>query len=213
MVGVLRDGYRVPFHHLPPVSLVPRELSSSAPGTDRVLALQEEVNKMLLKGAMELMEQPGPGFYSRFFLVEKVMRGWSPVIDLPSLNNFITITKFRMKTVASVLGQSAKWASVLNRSSGRLFSDPGPLGVSPVYAFASRVLSTSSRRCASACPQLRRSSESSLWFRRGSIGGACAFSTTLTTGWGLRSQRTFYDIRTFFSSCALISGLWSTGRS
>ena len=88
-VGVLGDGYRVPFHHLPPVSLVPMELSPSASGTVRALALQEEVNKMFLEGAVE---QLGPGFYSCLFLVEKVMGGWRPVIDLSSLNNFVTIT-------------------------------------------------------------------------------------------------------------------------
>ena len=104
MVGVFQDGYRVPFHNLPPVLLVPKELSSSGLGTVHVLALQEEVNKMLLKGAVELVEQPGPGFYSRLFLVEKMTGGLRPVIDLLSLNNFVTIMKFKMETIASVLG-------------------------------------------------------------------------------------------------------------
>ena len=59
---------------------------------------------MLLKGAVELMEQPRPRFYSWLFLVEKVTGDWRPVIDLSSLNNFVTITKFKMETVSSVLG-------------------------------------------------------------------------------------------------------------
>ena len=59
---------------------------------------------MLLKGAVEIIQQPGPGFYSCLFLVEKVKGGWRPVIDLSSLNNFVAITKFRIETVTSVLG-------------------------------------------------------------------------------------------------------------
>ena len=33
------------------------------------LALEGEVDRMLDKGAMELVNQPGPGFYSQLFLV------------------------------------------------------------------------------------------------------------------------------------------------
>ena len=102
-VRFLWDVYRVPFHHLPPVSQVPTELSSAAPGTVRALALQEEVNKMVPKGVVEIIQQLRPGFYSHLFLVEKMTRGWRPVIDLSSLNNFVTITKFRMEAISSVL--------------------------------------------------------------------------------------------------------------
>ena len=35
-------------------------------GSARVLALQEEVEKMLQKGALEVVDQPGTGIYSRF---------------------------------------------------------------------------------------------------------------------------------------------------
>ena len=58
---------------------------------------------MLLKGAVEIVEQPGPGFYSGLFIVEKVTGGWRSVIDLSSLNNFVTIMKFRMETATSLL--------------------------------------------------------------------------------------------------------------
>ena len=37
---------------------------------------------MLAKGALEIARDPGPGFYSRLFLVENVSGGWRPVIDL-----------------------------------------------------------------------------------------------------------------------------------
>ena len=58
---------------------------------------------MLAKGALEITRDPGPGFYSRLFLVEKASGGWRPVIDLSHLNGFIQLTRFKMETVASVL--------------------------------------------------------------------------------------------------------------
>ena len=58
---------------------------------------------MLAKGALEIARDPGPGFYSRLFLVEKATGGWRPVIDLSHLNDFVKLTSFKMETVASVL--------------------------------------------------------------------------------------------------------------
>ena len=58
---------------------------------------------MLAKGALEIARDPGTGFYSRLFLVEKATGGWRPVIDLSHLNDFVQLTPFKMETVASVL--------------------------------------------------------------------------------------------------------------
>ena len=58
---------------------------------------------MLAKGALEIARDPGPSFYSCLFLVEKASGGWRPVIDLSHLNEFVQLTRFKMKTVASVL--------------------------------------------------------------------------------------------------------------
>ena len=58
---------------------------------------------MLAKGALEIARDPGPGFYSLLFLVEKATGGWRPVIDLSHLNDFVQLTPFKMETVASVL--------------------------------------------------------------------------------------------------------------
>ena len=58
---------------------------------------------MLTKDALEIVLDPGPGFYSRLFLVEKVMGVWRPVIDLFCLKEFVLHTLFKMETVASVL--------------------------------------------------------------------------------------------------------------
>ena len=58
---------------------------------------------MLAKGSLEIVLDPGPGFYSRLFLVEKATGGWRPVIDISSLNGFVCQTPFNMETAASVL--------------------------------------------------------------------------------------------------------------
>ena len=67
-----------------------------------VLALQVATT-MLLKGLVEPMAQPGPGYYSRLFLQKKVTGDWRPVIGVSALNEYITLTKFRMETVSSVI--------------------------------------------------------------------------------------------------------------
>ena len=58
--------------------------------------------------------------------------GWRPVIDLSALNGFMMLTKFRMETVASVLGLSEEGMGVLDRLQGRLLPDSHPSGLSPV---------------------------------------------------------------------------------
>ena len=105
IVPLLRDGYKVPFEGPPPPPLTdtPVPFRSYHPGSSRALALAQEVSKMLEKGALEVVEDPGLGFYSRLFLVEKATGGWRPVIDLSSLNGFVRQTPFRMETVTSVL--------------------------------------------------------------------------------------------------------------
>ena len=78
---------------------------------------------MLSKDALEIVLDPDPGFYSRLFLVEKVMGGWRPVIDLSHLNEFVRQTPFKMETVASVLlsvREGDFLASIVLKSSRKL---------------------------------------------------------------------------------------------
>ena len=104
MVTVLRDGYRVPFKDSPPpLARTPVSFPTYQAGSPRAQALRQEVEAMLAKGALEIARDPGPGFYSRLFLVEKATGGWRPVIDLSHLNDFVQLTPFKMETVASVL--------------------------------------------------------------------------------------------------------------
>ena len=66
------------------------------------MALVEEVNKLLLKGAVEKIEPEGPGFYSHIFLVPKKNGKLQLIIDLSRLNTFLDIQSFRMETANKV---------------------------------------------------------------------------------------------------------------
>ena len=104
VVTVLRDGYRIPFKDSPPpLARTPVSFPTYRAGSPWAQALRQEVEAMLAKGALEIARDPGPGFYSRLFLVEKATGGWRPVIDLSHLNDFVQLTPFKMETVASVL--------------------------------------------------------------------------------------------------------------
>ena len=104
VVTVLLDGYRVPFKDSPPpLSHTPVSFPTYRAGSPQVQALWQEVEAMLAKGALEIALDPGPGFYSRLFLVEKASGGWRPVMDLSHLNEFVQLTRFKMETVASIL--------------------------------------------------------------------------------------------------------------
>ena len=109
VLAVLRDGYRIPFGDLPtPLARSPVSFPTYRPGSPRAQALHQEVESMILKGALEIVPDPGPSFYSRLFLVEKASGGWRPVIDLSLLNKFVRQTPFKMDTTASVLLSARK---------------------------------------------------------------------------------------------------------
>ena len=72
--------------------------NSNLSSTDESLALVEEVNKLLHKGAVEKIEQEGPGFYSRIFLIPKKNGKLRLIIELSRLNTFLDIQSFRMET-------------------------------------------------------------------------------------------------------------------
>ena len=73
MLSVLRDRYHIPFLDSPPhLSRTPISFPTYRAGSPRSLTLRQEVEKMLSKDALEIVLDPGPGFYSSFSLVEKV---------------------------------------------------------------------------------------------------------------------------------------------
>jgi hypothetical protein len=71
IVRSLREGYRMPFRHPPPVSLVPTINSQYADPLKNSI-LQQAVLDMLAKYAIEPVVDPGsPGFYSDCFWFQR----------------------------------------------------------------------------------------------------------------------------------------------
>ena len=102
VVEALRVGYRIPFDRPPPLSERPLSLPAYSPHSIRGVALNQELQDLLRKGAVEPAPQ-SPGFYSRLFLVKKASGSWRPIIDLSTLNDYITLSRFHMETPRSVL--------------------------------------------------------------------------------------------------------------
>ena len=78
------------------------EFRSYDRGTPKWTALNQEVDALLSKGAIERVDCPSAGYYSRPFVVPKATGGWRPIIDLSQLNVFVQQTQFKMETVSSV---------------------------------------------------------------------------------------------------------------
>ena len=100
VVEALRVGYRIPFDRLPPLSERPLSLPAYSPQSIRGVALTQELQDLLRKGAVEPAPE-SPGFYSRLFLVQKASGSWRPIIDLSTLNDYITSAHFHMETSVS----------------------------------------------------------------------------------------------------------------
>ena len=102
VVEVLQVGYRIPFDCRPPLSERPLSLLAYSPQSIKGVALTQELQTLLRKGAVEPAPQ-SPGFYSRLFLVHKASGSWLPIIDLSTLNDYVTSSHFHMETPQSVL--------------------------------------------------------------------------------------------------------------
>ena len=102
VVEALRIGYRIPFDRRPPLSEHPLSLPAYSPQSIKGVALTQELQNLLRKWAVEPAPQ-SPGFYSRLFLVQKASGSWRPIIDLSTLNDYMTSSHFHMETPWSVL--------------------------------------------------------------------------------------------------------------
>ena len=98
VLSIVRNGFRIPFIKIPPLSSVPIRMSqSSSP------FLGEEIENLLNKRAVERVQNPEtPGFYSRIFLVPKKNGKFRLILDLSLLNRYIEKQAFKMETVKSV---------------------------------------------------------------------------------------------------------------
>ena len=102
VVEVLRVGYRIPFDRQPPLSERPLSLPAYSPQSIKGVALTQEPQNLLQNGVVEPAPQ-SPSFYSRLFLVQKASGSWRPIIDLSTLNGYVTSSHFHMETPQSVL--------------------------------------------------------------------------------------------------------------
>ena len=62
-------------------------------------ALQEKVQELLQKAAIEPLPQGQPAFFNRVFLVPKKTGGFRLILDVSKLNEFLTVESFVMDTV------------------------------------------------------------------------------------------------------------------
>ena len=132
VVEVLREGYAIPFRMPPPLSPTPIILDSYYPQSVKGRALDEEIQALRRKGAVE-PAPPTPGFFSRrMFVVTKATGGWRPIIDLSTLNLDVDRTPFRMETSQTVLRAVRRNDWMVYRSEGCVPSDPDPPCVSQV---------------------------------------------------------------------------------
>ena len=96
VLEVIRLGYKLNFHHPPPLTRTPLWFSVSPVKSH---FLQQAIDDMLHRGAIAVVRRPSsPGFYSRIFLVPKKNGKMRPVFDLSALNVFLCVLKFRMLT-------------------------------------------------------------------------------------------------------------------
>ena len=70
---------------------------------DKEIYILQEIEDMLKKDAIEIVDLESPGFYSIFFLVPKKDGGQRPILNLKALNRFIKHSKFKMETVDSIV--------------------------------------------------------------------------------------------------------------
>ena len=132
----LRVGYRIPFDRRPPLSERPLSLPAYSPQSIKGVALTQELQILLRKGAVEPAPQ-SPGFYSRLFLVQKASGSWRPhhrSVDPERLHHLVALPH----------GDSSVSPSF--HPPGRLDGLPGPAGHLPAGSSSSRFASLSSLR-------------------------------------------------------------------
>ena len=121
-LDLLRQGYRLPFRDHPKLSRTPC-IHSEYNDADKDNALSTSILDLLTKNAIEKVnKQDSLGFYSRLFLVPKPGNKWRPIIDLSSLNQYLTVSKFKMETPESIRTslRQGEWVTSIDLSDAYL---------------------------------------------------------------------------------------------
>ena len=117
VVLTMRKGFTIKF--LLPCPLTSKPGYSRKPADPvKVAVLDNEVQQMVLKGAIERLPVGQACFHSHLFLVPKPGGKWRPVIDLKALNRVIDILTFAMETPESIHAQMRPmdWAASIDLS-------------------------------------------------------------------------------------------------
>lgn len=110
VLQTVEKGYQIQFKKRPPrfMGVLP-----SVVAPEQVLVMEQEVNTLLEKGAIEYVPPSDreTGFYSRYFIVPKKDGGLRPILDLRVLNESVMQLKFKMFTLRPIVPQirSSDW--------------------------------------------------------------------------------------------------------
>ena len=118
LIRILKEGYKLEFDQLPPLSSVPT-IDSTPKNPNKFAAMQDLIESMLEKAVIEEVQDNSPGFYSRFFIVPKRdSNKWRAILDLSTLNKFVSKQKFKMDTAEFIREQlhQGDWATSLDLS-------------------------------------------------------------------------------------------------
>ena len=109
-VEVLHFEISCPLPPPPTCVTEPLKFPSYTSGSAKAYTLQGQMDKMLERGGLELVDHSGPGYYGWLFLVNRGGGGggWHPVNDMFGLNGYVTLAKFKLKTVSLMLGSIKK---------------------------------------------------------------------------------------------------------
>lgn len=99
LLAMLR-GYKLPFRQKPPLSIVADTVSSTYK-TQITEEMTRQIDKLKKEKILETASI-SPSFLSRMFLIPKQDGSFRPVFNLRRLNDFLTISKFRLINVNKV---------------------------------------------------------------------------------------------------------------
>ena len=118
VVSILRDGYILPFKKQ--TSSGKRSLIVSGYANPlRNLYLKEALHALLQKKAIEMVRvRTSLAFFNRRFIVPKPNQKWRPILDLSSLNKFLSVKTFKMETPETIriFLQQGEWVTSLDFS-------------------------------------------------------------------------------------------------
>ena len=109
VLDTVRHGYRLEFSSPPPRITVKRVTSMPAE-LEQQRALQEEIDQLLKKSAIQLVPASSILHSSSFFLTTKKSGQWRPILNLKPLNKFMKPRRFKMESLQAILPElTTEW--------------------------------------------------------------------------------------------------------